>query len=67
VTSFKQRPATTVGSGCHWIVAATNLLVVDGQLRRSTDRRNRHRRAALGLATAILIVGRLNWRNRWQP
>jgi len=39
-----------------------------GQLRRNTDRRPRHRHAALCLATAILIVGRLiDWRNRWSP
>ena len=34
----------------------------------NTDRKNRHRHAALCLATLILIVGRLlDWRNRWSP
>jgi len=33
-----------------------------------TDRRARHRHAALCLATTILILGRLiDWRNRWNP
>jgi hypothetical protein len=37
-----------------------------GQLRRNTDRKNRHRRAAPCLATVVLITGRLlDWRNRW--
>jgi hypothetical protein len=32
------------------------------------DRKNRHRHAALCLATVVLIVGRLlDWRNRWSP
>ena len=40
------------------------LLVV--QLHHSTDSRTRHRHAALCLATAVLIVGRLiDHRNRW--
>ena len=35
---------------------------------RNTDRRPCHHHAALCLATAILIVGRLmDWRNRWSP
>jgi hypothetical protein len=39
-----------------------------GQLRRSTDRKIRHRHAALQLATVVLIVGRLiDYRNRWSP
>ena len=55
--------------GLRWVVEATNTWWSNyGQLRRSTDRRNRHRHAALCLATTILIVGRLiNWRNRWSP
>src|SRR5215217_400891 len=55
--------------GLRWIVEATNTWWSNyGQLRRSTDRRNRHRHAALQLATAVLIVGRLiDYRNRWSP
>jgi transposase len=55
--------------GLRWIVEATNTWWSNyGQLRRNTDRRTRHRHAALCLATAILIVGRLiNWRDRWSP
>jgi hypothetical protein len=38
------------------------------QLRRNTDRQERHRHAALRLATAGLIIGRLiDYRNRWNP
>jgi transposase len=53
--------------GLRWIVEATNTWWTNyGQLRRNTDRRTRHRHAALQLATAVLIVGRLiNYRNRW--
>jgi transposase len=55
--------------GLRWIVEATNKWWSNyGQLRRSTDRRNRHRHAALCLATTVLIVGRLiDWRDRWTP
>jgi hypothetical protein len=55
--------------GLRWIVEATNTWWSNyGQLRRNTDRRARHRHAALCLATTILIVGRLiDWRNRWNP
>jgi transposase len=55
--------------GLRWIVEATNTWWSNhGQLRRSTDRRNRHRHAALCLATTVLIVGRLiDWRDRWTP
>jgi hypothetical protein len=55
--------------GLRWVVEATNTRWSNyGQLRRSTDRRCRHRHAALCLATTILIVGRLlDWRNRWSP
>lgn len=55
--------------GLRWIVEATNTWWSNyGQLRRSTDRRTRHRHAALQLATAVLIVGRLiDYRNRWSP
>ena len=45
--------------GLRWIVEATNSWWSNyGQLRRNTDRRDRHRHAALCLATAVLIVGR---------
>jgi transposase len=55
--------------GLRWIVEATNTWWSNyGQLRRNTDRRARHRHAALCLATAILIIGRLiTWRDRWSP
>ena len=55
--------------GLRWIVEATNSWWSNyGQLRRNTDRRCRHRHAALCLATTILIVGKLiAWRNRWSP
>jgi transposase len=53
--------------GLRWIVEATNSWWSNyGQLRRNTDRRNRHRHAALCLATTVLIVGKLiDYRNRW--
>jgi hypothetical protein len=53
--------------GRRWIVEATNTWRSNyGQLRRNTDRRARHRHAALCRATTVLIVGRLiDWRNRW--
>jgi transposase len=55
--------------GLRWIVEAANSWWSNyGQLRRSTDRRNRHRHAALQLATAVLIIGRLiDYRDRWSP
>jgi transposase len=55
--------------GLRWVVEATNTWWSNyGQLRRSTDRRSRHRHAALCLATVILITGRLiDWRDRWSP
>jgi transposase len=55
--------------GLRWIVEATNSWWSNyGQLRRNTDRRVRHRHAALCLATTILIVGKLiTYRNRWSP
>jgi len=55
--------------GLRWIVEATNTWWSNyGQLRRNTDRRIRHRHAALCLATAVLITGRLiDYRNRWSP
>jgi len=55
--------------GLRWIVEATNTWWSNyGQLRRNTDRRSRHRHAALCLATTILIVGKLiTWRDRWSP
>ena len=55
--------------GLRWIVEATNSWWSNyGQLRRNTDRRKRHRHAALCLATTVLIVGRLlDYRDRWSP
>jgi transposase len=55
--------------GLRWVVEATNSWWSNyGQLRRSTDRSTRHRHAALQLATAVLITGRLiDYRNRWSP
>ena len=55
--------------GLRWVVEATNTWWSNyGQLRRSTDRRERHRHAALRLATAVLIIGRLiDYRDRWSP
>jgi transposase len=66
VPGMKKQP---VRLGLRWIVEATNTWWSNyGQLRRNTDRRARHRHAALCLATVILIVGRLiDWRNRWSP
>jgi transposase len=66
VPGVKKQP---VRLGLRWIVEATNSWWSNyGQLRRSTDRRTRHRHAALCLATTILIVGRLlDHRNRWDP
>lgn len=59
----------TLTLGLRWIVEATNSWLSNyGQLRRSTDRKNCHRHAALCLATTILIVGRLlDYRDRWSP
>jgi transposase len=53
--------------GLRWMVEATNTWWSNyGQLRRSTDRKTCHRHAALQLATAVLIAGRLiDYRNRW--
>ena len=67
-----KRPGVTrqpVRLGLRWIVEATNTWWSNyGQLRRNTDRRNRHRHAALCLATAVLIIGKLiTWADRWSP
>lgn len=66
IPGLKKQPLSL---GLRWIVEATNSWWSNyGQLRRNTDRRNRHRHAALCLATTILIVGRLlNYRDRWSP
>lgn len=55
--------------GLRWIVEATNSWLSNyGQLRRNTDRRLRHRHAALCLAITILIVIKLiAWRDRYTP
>lgn len=56
-TPGKKQP---LNLGLRWIVEAANSWWSNyGQLRRNTDRRNRHRHAALCLATMILIIGRL--------
>jgi transposase len=64
-----KQPKQPMRLGLRWIVEATNSWWSNyGQLRRSTDRRTRHRHAALCLATTILIVGKLiDHRNRWSP
>lgn len=66
VPGVKKQP---VRLGLRWIVEATNSWWSNyGQLRRNTDRRIRHRHAALCLATTVLIVGRLlDYRDRWSP
>lgn len=58
-----------VGLGLRWVVEATNSWWSNyGQLRRNTDRRSRHRHAALCLATTVLIVGKLIvYCDRWSP
>ena len=64
VPGVKKQP---IRLGLRWIVEATNSWWSNyGQLRRNTDRRIRHRHAALCLATTILIIGRLlDYRDRW--
>jgi len=66
VPGVKKQP---IRLGLRWVVEATNTWWSNyGQLRRSTDRKNCHRHAALCLATTILIVGKLiTWRDRWSP
>ena len=66
VPGVKKQP---IRLGLRWIVEATNSWWSNyGQLRRNTDRRIRHRHAALCLATTILIIGRLlDYRDRWSP
>lgn len=58
-----------INLGLRWIVEAANSWWSNyGQLRRNTDRRTRHRHAALCLAATTLIVGRLlDYRDRWDP
>lgn len=65
----KQGRRQLVGLGQRWIVEAANgWLARYGQLRRNTDRKTRHRHAALCLATTILITGRLiDHRDKHQP
>ncbi len=66
VPGVKKQPTRL---GLRWIVEATNSWWSNyGQLRRNTDRRNKHRHAALCLATTVLIIGRLlDHRDRWTP
>ena len=55
--------------GLRWVVEGTNSWLSNyGQLRRNTDRQNRHRHAQLCLVTTLLITAKLiDWRNRWSP
>jgi hypothetical protein len=54
--------------GMRWIVETTNTWWSNyGQLRRNTDRRARHRHAALCLATTILIIDAVKRRNEIRP
>jgi hypothetical protein len=64
VPGVKKQP---VRLGLRWVVEATNTWWSNyGQLRRNTDRRTRHRHAALCLATTVLIIGKLlAYRDRW--
>jgi hypothetical protein len=66
VPGVKKQP---VRLGLRWIVEATNSWWSNyGQLHRNTDRRVRHRHAALRLATVVLITGQLiTYRDRWSP
>lgn len=68
-TKPKPGEAHRLTLGTRWIVEATNTWWSNyGQLRRSTDRREGLRHAALKLATAVLIIGRLpDYRDRWSP
>ncbi len=63
------QPKSPMRLGLRWIVESTNSWLSNyGQLRRNTDRRNRHRHAQLCLVTVIIITARLiDWRNRWSP
>jgi transposase len=62
-------PKPPMRLGLRWVVESTNSWWSNyGQLRRNTDRRNRHRHAQLCLVTAILITAKLiDWRNQWSP
>jgi IS5 family transposase len=55
--------------GLRWVVEGTNSWLSNyGQLRRNTDRSNRHRHAQLSLVTTLLITAKLiDWRDRWSP
>ena len=66
VPGVKKQPLSL---GLRWVVEATNSWLSNyGQLRRNTDRRARHRHAALCFATTVLIVGKLlTYRDRWSP
>ncbi len=63
------QPKPPMRLGLRWVVEGTNSWWSNyGQLRRNTDRRNRHRHAQLCLVTAILITAKLiDWRNQWSP
>lgn len=57
------------GLGLRWAVERTNSWLSNfGQLRRTTDRRLRHRQAHLSLAISLIItVKLLDWARRWSP
>lgn len=63
------QPKQPMRLGLRWIVEGTNSWWSNyGQLRRSTDRKKKHRHAAICLATTILITGKLlTYRDRWSP
>lgn len=67
--STKPPPGTPqrITLGLRWIVEALNSWMSNyGQLRRSTDRTNTHRLAALSLATTVLMTCRLiDYRDKW--
>lgn len=53
--------------GLRWIVESTNSWWSNyGQLRRSTDRTDTHRHAAINLATTVIIIAKLvDYRDKW--
>ncbi len=63
------QPKQPMRLGLRWVVEGSNSWLSNyGQLRRNTDRSNRHRHAQLCLVTAIIITHKLiDWRDRWSP
>jgi len=64
-----RRHKVRISLGQRWPIERTNSWLVNfGQLRRNTDRRDRHRRAQLALAIALILTVKLiDWRDRWSP